>query len=283
MELFGNYNLNKSIKFLVLLKFFAYIYLTWNPHNDMCANINSVEIKFKHDKTCNTIFYRLLAKHELKSDLYKTHVRQNYTDYGMHKYIKNGAEKKSTYSQVKGKSLNELDAYKQGYKHRYSKKKGLAKLDCYYEKKIFDKIKYINDLSIKMKNKKKSFSIRILTKYSILFILFFLLPFLGLIFPILFGGDRGSRIINWCGIPDKYKSHKFDDSNIENAWHITKNDLLPYAHLNIIISCILIIIVFFVIMYTFIKVIKYEKLKIGKGNMSSKVYYPFCRDVFKTN
>ncbi|KMZ96468.1 hypothetical protein PVNG_06188 [Plasmodium vivax North Korean] len=146
-------------------------------------------MKFKLGRNLSIRFNRILAKYELKNDLHKTHVRQNYSDYGMNKNIKNGAEKKSTYSQVKGEKLNELDAYKQGYKCRYSKKKGLAKLDCYCEKKVFDKIEYINDMSTKLQNKKKSFSKGILTKYNILFILFSLLPLLGLIFPILFGGE----------------------------------------------------------------------------------------------
>ncbi|KMZ91869.1 hypothetical protein PVMG_04428 [Plasmodium vivax Mauritania I] len=113
-------------------------------------------MKFKQGRTLNICFNRLLAKHELKNNLYKTNVGQNYEDYGMNKNIKNGAEKKSTYSQVKGDKLNKLDAYKKGYKHRHSKKKGLAKFECYCEKKIFDKIDYIYELSRTMKNAKKT-------------------------------------------------------------------------------------------------------------------------------
>ncbi|KMZ87589.1 hypothetical protein PVBG_06362 [Plasmodium vivax Brazil I] len=163
MELFGNYNIRNSINFVVLLKLFTYIYLIWNPNNDM-VNINAVEMKFNLDRALNIRFNRLLEKLEQKNNLYKTHVRQNYADYGMNKNIKNEAERKSTYSQVKGKSLNKLDSYKQGYKHRYSKKKGLSKFECYCEKKVFDKIEYINELSMKLQNKKKYVSIRILNK-----------------------------------------------------------------------------------------------------------------------
>ncbi|SCA82206.1 Plasmodium exported protein, unknown function [Plasmodium vivax] len=255
MELFGNYNFRDRIKFVLLLKFFTYIYLIWNPNNDM---------------------------HELKSDLYKTHVRQNYTDYGMNKNIKNGAEKKSTYSQVKGKSLNKLDAYKQGYKHRYSRKKGLAKFECYCEKKVFDKIEYINCLGEGKKGGKKSVTKTILNKYTIRFFLFSLLPFLGLLIPKLCDDDGPVKnvfkvILGDCTEPKdspQEKECKYD------YFHIPHNASMAILCLNYIISYAFLAVSITLIIYTFIKIIKYEKLKAGKGKMSAKEYVRFCKDFF---
>ncbi|KMZ83402.1 hypothetical protein PVBG_06044 [Plasmodium vivax Brazil I] len=72
----------------------------------------------------------------------------------------------STYVNLKRNDLSDLDNYKKCYKNRYSKKKGLAKLDCYYEKKVFDKIDKIYELSRKMKNDKKAFKKEIYNKFD---------------------------------------------------------------------------------------------------------------------
>ncbi|CAG9485547.1 unnamed protein product [Plasmodium vivax] len=281
MEIFGNYILRDRIKFVVLFKFFTYIYLIWNPNNHMCPNSNAVQIKFKLGRASNISFNRLLAKHELKNDLYKTNIRQNYADYGMNKNIKNGTEKKSTYSQVKGDSLNQLDAYKKGYKHRHSKKKGLAKFECYCEKKVFDKIEYINCLGEGKKSGKKSFMKTILNKYTIRFFLFALLPFLGLTIHILFGnGDAETQNyfkVFWGDCNDH------DSANPPNCnkgyFHISYNATMAILCLNYIISYAFLAISIIFIIYTFIKIIKYEKLKAG-GKMSAKEYVSFCKNIF---
>ncbi|VVA00177.1 Plasmodium exported protein, unknown function [Plasmodium vivax] len=282
MELFGNYNFRGNIKFVVLLKFFTYIYLIWNPNNDMCPCSNAVEMKFKPGRTLNIRFSRLLAKHMPKNDLHKTHVRPNYVDYGMNKNIKNGAEKKSTYSQVKGDSLNKLDAYKKGYKHRHSKKKGLAKFECHCEKKIFDKIEYINSLGEGKKSGKKSFTKTILNKYTISFFLFSLLPFLGLLIPILFGDkDAGKNYFKvFWGDCTKPKNQQTDPSCQFDYLHIPENASWAIFCLNYIFSYAFLAVSIIFIIYTFIKIIKYEKLKAGKGKMSAKEYVNFCKDIF---
>ncbi|KMZ86063.1 hypothetical protein PVBG_05462 [Plasmodium vivax Brazil I] len=84
-------------------------------------------MKYKQDGSLNISFNRLLAKHELKNDSYRTYTRQKYGNYGMNKNIKGETEKKSTYSQIRGGGLNKFDAYMKDYKNRYAKKKGLAK------------------------------------------------------------------------------------------------------------------------------------------------------------
>ncbi|KMZ89839.1 hypothetical protein PVMG_06218 [Plasmodium vivax Mauritania I] len=150
---------------------------------------------------------------------------------------------------------------------------------------IFDKIDHIHVLVKSMRNDKKSLRKELFDNFATRFFLFSLLPLLGLIFPILFNGKRGSRIINWCGITNNKGRHKFTDCDIKPAWHITREQLLTYARLNIIISYMLLIIVFLIIIYIFIKVIKYERLKLGKGKMNMKEYCQFCKDLInnKTN
>ncbi|VUZ99847.1 Plasmodium exported protein, unknown function [Plasmodium vivax] len=263
MELLRNYNFRDSIKFVVLLKFFTYIYLTWNPNNDMCPRSNDVEMKFKLGRTLNIRFNRLLAKHELKNDLYKTHVRHNYADYGMNKNMKNEAEKKSTYSQVKGKSLNKLDAYKQGYKRRYSKKKGLAKLECSYEKKIFDMIDRLGEQQVGLSNYNIKLKKNIVRKRGIGIIVICLIPLIGIILSIL-DVIKGTTKVNG----------NFESILLESG--IPKPVYIIYG----IFFIILTYIILFSIIYTMTKVVKYHRLEAGRGKLNFREYCLFCKDIF---
>ncbi|SCO66143.1 Protein of unknown function, putative, partial [Plasmodium vivax] len=183
----------------------------------------------------------------------------------------------SSYGRLNSVRLNHLDNYMKGYNKRYSKKSGFAKLDCYCEKKIFDKIDYINKLAEKMQNNKKSYKKQIFNKFVFKFILFALLPLLGLIFPILFGGkDKDDTIIKWCK-----KSH--DTGKICKFYpvvHGTQEAYDAVTYMNYVIFYLLLTTVIFVIIYAFIKLIKYEKLKAGKGKMKAKEYYRFCKEFF---
>ncbi|KMZ87782.1 hypothetical protein PVBG_05034 [Plasmodium vivax Brazil I] len=273
MKLILKYSLRDNVKFVVLLKFFTYIFLIWNSNNHLWLCDNALEMKFKLVRTFNASFYRLLAKHELKNDLYKTHVRQNYADYGMNKNIKKDTENKSTYSHVKRGGLNELDAYRKGYKQRYSKKKGLAKLDCYCEKKVFDKFNNMCDIAEKLKNNTMRAKKKILKKYGIGLIIFALIPAIGLIFPTLFGDGHMKDIYGLCkedhySDPKDFNTHKTDSTykDCTTKWIYEDQGVLDKIHYaNMIFSFIMIIIVVSVIIYILIKFIKYEKIKYGKN------------------
>ncbi|KMZ88652.1 hypothetical protein PVBG_06014, partial [Plasmodium vivax Brazil I] len=112
---------------------------------------------WKHDNVLNNNFRRLLANYDLQREsqhnIYRKRLSENLMDTKK-KYVRDNI---SSYSQIKKKETNNLDAYMKGYERRYLKKKGLAKLDCYWEKKVFEKIEYINKLAENMKHDKKSF------------------------------------------------------------------------------------------------------------------------------
>ncbi|KMZ76921.1 hypothetical protein PVIIG_05807 [Plasmodium vivax India VII] len=285
MELFGNYNVRDSIKFVVLLKFFTYIYLIWNPINDM-VNHNAVEMKFKLNRNLNINFKRLLAKHELKKNLYKTHERPNYIDYRMNKDIKNEAEKKSTYSQVMGDKLNELDAYKKDYNRRYGRKKGLSRLECYFEKNVFDNIDYIDGLVEKMQNNKKLLKKTLWYNFGIRFILFSLIPVIWLIVPLV---PYGYFAANYnCYDDCKKDSHKNAGASAVYTHNDTKYHRAPIKEttwdaitiVNTVLYCVTAFIVLSIIIYIFIKFIKYQRLKACRSKMSIKEYCKFCKSLF---
>ncbi|KMZ89358.1 hypothetical protein PVMG_05752 [Plasmodium vivax Mauritania I] len=183
------------------------------------------------------------------------------------------------------KGLSDLESYKKGYNSRYAKKKGLAKLDCYYEKKLFDKMDDIHHVAEKMQNRKDVLKKTFLNKYSIRLILFTLIPMLGIIFPILFCGKRGSRLINWTSVPHgQYgPDKKCPCTEPHNYIHLFDGQISFHTSfiLNAVITAILIIIVSFVIFYILKKVIKYEGLKAGKGIMNRKEYLNFCKELIQ--
>ncbi|KMZ77274.1 hypothetical protein PVIIG_06330, partial [Plasmodium vivax India VII] len=171
-------------------------------------------------------YNRLLTKRDFQKGIDHKVLIDDIPGYGKNKTIK--SEKDIlTYGSLKPEGLNYYDTYKKKYKQRYSKKSGLAKLDCYYEKKVFDKIDNIFKLAQKTKNDKKYFKRKIRNKYIIPFIIFGLLPILGLILPLLFYNYNvffGNYCFSDCtdthgsSEPDKTKLH--NDKNIK---------LLPFS------------------------------------------------------
>ncbi|KMZ77102.1 hypothetical protein PVIIG_06287 [Plasmodium vivax India VII] len=159
------------------------------------------------------------------------------------------------------------------YKKRYMRKKGLSKLDCYYENKIFRKFNNICDIGKKMQYDENLSKKVFLKKYGLGLIIFALIPVLGFIFPILFGFSRKfPGILGPCPL-DHFKNsgtgeHKTDNGlqNCTTKWIEKKSDLIGnFECANMIFTIIMVTIVILFFIYIFIKVIKYEKIKAGKG------------------
>ncbi|KMZ89630.1 hypothetical protein PVMG_06133 [Plasmodium vivax Mauritania I] len=194
----------------------------------------------------------------------------------------------STYSHMKKKESNNIDIYMKNYKDRYSKKKGLSKLDCYWEKKLFDQICYIDNLTEKMKNNKKSLKKKLIKKYGYALIIISLVPVILGIWPMIH--NRYFSLLpkicfQNCGYDHKdiHSDKKGHDVFNYTELPITRTtwDILTY--LNSVILWLSIFVVLSLVIYIFLKVIKYEKLRRGKGKMNVKEYYRFCKDVFYIN
>ncbi|CAG9480076.1 unnamed protein product [Plasmodium vivax] len=156
MMLLHNYNFKDKIKHFLLFKIVIFIILLWiYDQNYVSSFVKSLDIIYNNEIKCNTLFNRSLAQHEIqRNSKYQSH-RGNLYDNKMNKNMKDDENNKPTYEYLK-KGLNDLESYKKDYNRRYAKKKGLAKLDCYYEKKIFNKIDEIYELSRKVNNSKKA-------------------------------------------------------------------------------------------------------------------------------
>ncbi|KMZ95124.1 hypothetical protein PVMG_05953 [Plasmodium vivax Mauritania I] len=234
-------------------------------------------MKYEEYRPLNGRFIRLLAKQELRKKLDRKRLRDELTDFRNGNKVKNYSDDISAYSNLKKRGLNNLDLYKKVYNHRYAKKNVFGKLDCYCEKKLFDKIDYINELAEKKWNNKKSFIKEILKKYFIPLFLFSLLPLLGSIFIILFDGKEDA-LIKGCnknhttasGVCDNTNA-MFHDNSIFRAFEKTNYILFYY-----IVPSIVILVIFYILL----KLIKYERLKSGKDKMSAKQYCRLCKSIF---
>ncbi|KMZ76562.1 hypothetical protein PVIIG_06339 [Plasmodium vivax India VII] len=212
-------------------------------------------MKFKDYRSSYASFNRLLAKHEYKEELDDLNLGGNLVDNEVPPNINNEEDVTSTYKYLKKRRPINLFLYKKGYKDRYSKKKGLVKLDCYYEKKIFDKLDGIFLLAKNMKDDKKGFKKKMRKRYD--------LPIgLSVIYVFAVGIIM---LLEECGVKCLY----FITKELKPLFYVVYSILL----------CILPITIFLVLSYITIKIIKYERLKAGKGKMNLKEYCSFCKDL----
>ncbi|VVA00369.1 Plasmodium exported protein, unknown function, partial [Plasmodium vivax] len=207
-----------------------------------------------HDIAVNRT-YRLLSKDTLKNEL--TSKNQYYKD----KYkLTGGKEKIDTYAKLKQGHYDSLETYRKNLRRNNSKKNGLKKLDCYCEEKIFKGIEKLDNLAQNMDRSKMKFTRIIFKKYCIRIIFSSLIPIFTIILPIL------------C--------------EIETTDGSTKKKVLDYLKtfipnfVNIYSALIFAsgIMMFFVCIYTLIKIIKYEGLKEGKNKMCIKDYFILYKD-----
>ncbi|KMZ81960.1 hypothetical protein PVIIG_03766 [Plasmodium vivax India VII] len=290
MAALSNYNIGKNISFTFSWKIFTFFFLVFSflTYNDVNPLCKSLEIIYKHDSKWNTKFNRLLARHEKQRELERTKLSAKLSDRRPYTEKRNVSDNISVYSHVKRNESNNIDAYMKNFKRRYGKKKGLSKLDCYYENKVFRKINSICDIAEKMHydntNAKKIF----LKKYGIGLISFALIPALGFIFRILFGFSRKfPGILGPC--PDDHFTSSGSSTSHSNEaqykdctkkWVDEQHTLIENLECaNMIFTIIMISIVILFFIYILIKVIKYEKIKAGKGRMNIKEYCRFCKGI----
>ncbi|KMZ95037.1 hypothetical protein PVMG_06019 [Plasmodium vivax Mauritania I] len=245
---------------------------------------------YAHDKRWNLKFKRLLARNVQKRELEHTRLREKLPDRRAFKSESVVSDELSIYPRVKGKASNNIDTYMKNYKNRYMKKKGLSKLDCYYENKLFGKFCHIRDIAERMNYDEKRSKKFFLKKYGIGLIILALIPSVGLIYPIIFGISKElPGLIRDCPddhfdttSPYYHKANEGDGTkDCIRGWIYEHTETMrKISYVTKILSFIMITIVILFIIYVLIKVIKYEKIKAGKGKMNMKEYCRFCKDIF---
>ncbi|GAW80086.1 variable surface protein [Plasmodium gonderi] len=202
--------------------------------------------KYEHQKR---------LEHRSLSEFYSMHKKNTKTTKK-----KNNIKYKPSFAYSRLEGFRELDEYKISYAYRYSNKKGLAKWDCYCEKKIFNILDSMNDTTAKSHNSKSKNFKRLVNKVLVcLAIIPCVLPLFGLILPVL----------------DMIKHSDSCNSSLLRNIEITKTRYIVYCVLFLIMTYIIVV----TIIYVVTKIVKYESLKNNKGKMNFKKYCIFCREL----
>ncbi|SCA83488.1 Plasmodium exported protein, unknown function [Plasmodium vivax] len=283
MSILKSIHFIEKLRFLFFLNIFTIIILLWiyHPEDTVFTYGRTIENKNKRGSSLNICFKRYLAEYEGETENDKTGLYNNSPCYFENKGTNNFDDYVSIYGNIKNRDSIKLKLYKTGYKHRHAKKKGLSKLDCYYEKKIFDKIEDIDKLVEKMQNDKKSLKKKLYNKFGIRFILFSLVPFFGLIIPLVHYGYFVPTFECYadCSI-SSHKPHGTHDNTISPQAPISKTTWKTITIANWFIYGVTAFIVLSIIIYIYIKFIKYQRLKACRSKMNIKEYCKFCKSLF---
>ncbi|VUZ99884.1 Plasmodium exported protein, unknown function [Plasmodium vivax] len=253
-------NMNNITALHFFTKIVAFIILSWAcPCNNDEYALSKI---LKNGNKVNISLYmrthRLLANHVYKSELKNPSLKYEIQDGENNDKSVYNNEDEPLYENLKQVRSNSLEDYKRRYSYRYAKKKGLSKLDCYLENRVFNTIDKIYSLAKITNNNKKRFKRKLYEKYGLPIILYSLYPLFGLIVPIIFYYDK-----HWyvkCNANDRYDS----DTSKHTECTFMSNEFLI---LHNIYFCSLFFIYVSVIIYIFIKVKKYHKLKKGGTNV----------------
>ncbi|KMZ88920.1 hypothetical protein PVBG_06309 [Plasmodium vivax Brazil I] len=212
---------------------------------------------YKFDGTYGKGMHRLLSKTELDIGLEQINMKEEIPHNYESNEIEYESEDTSIYRRIKKNSSNHMYSYRKNFKNTYAKKKGLEKLDCYCERKIFMNLDKLHKHFKNENYDKKTCKNVILRKYGYKIILSSLFSLLGLIIPILV----------WANVD--VLPHKKGDEIKKLIPDLNYAFFIPYCSIFIL-----------TILYIFFKVVKYEKLKAGKGKMNRKEYICFCKGIF---
>ncbi|SCA83357.1 Protein of unknown function, putative, partial [Plasmodium vivax] len=202
--------------------------------------------------------HRMLTNYDKKNDIiYESYHNKTHDNREYHKLV-NRRDSNNTYIQLKRGRPNNVEAYLNSFKYRHSKKSGLKKLDCYYEKKLFNSLDKIEKLAQQKNITEKRIKKIIYKKYVVRFILLTLLPLFGLILPIMYYNTDHM---------EKENCVKVINAKTRKVIHYLhkKCKMLPpeYRFYNYLFFTSLGLIIILFIIYTYVKILKYKRIKSG--------------------
>ncbi|KMZ96489.1 hypothetical protein PVNG_05842 [Plasmodium vivax North Korean] len=203
--------------------------------------------------------YRVLATYEKQNDIRNTRLQYKVPLNEENCKMANVRENKNTYEHLKRGSSNHMEAYLKCYNQRYNKKKGLEKLDCFCEKKLFKSLHKMEKIAAQKNKGKNIIKKLIYKKYGLPLILLSFIPLFGLILPIKYFNDLHLE----KGTCKKIKQ-QINGTDYEGASHQACDFLSEtYVYLNYFFVFSSIFITILLIIYSIIKVAKYERIKHG--------------------
>ncbi|GAW83974.1 variable surface protein [Plasmodium gonderi] len=226
-----------------IFSIFLIMLFTYHYKNDATSEFVTLDNTYNIDGISGIRDYRILTKHEVQKSMKHRILGEK------NKETKNEEVEAPTYEKIKTELLYGLNTYMRSYRYRYANRRGLGKLECSFEKKIFDIIRKI-DKSRKCNNKNLKDTRHL--KYGFGLVTACLIPFLGIILLVLDmiksttkdiinkglqGNDPYLSILNSLGIPVE----------------------VYYIYIAFILILSYIILALFI--YIIVKIVKYEKLE----------------------
>ncbi|SCA83365.1 Protein of unknown function, putative, partial [Plasmodium vivax] len=215
-----------------------------------------LNIKYNDGSTWKLRNNRLLKNDGPKSETGENSKSDNITLPGEQNILKDNTGSPEIYAKINKDTTNSMYAYIKKLEQGYHNKKGLKRLDCLYEKKLFNEMYKLDKIAGNMKSKNSYFKKVILKRYGLRFFIFSLVILFGIVTSTwCHVGGKDSEEIK-CLIRDM--SNPTPEKGSCSNCNVIENVILGS---NGIIYFPLVIAFLSFIIYTTSKVKKYKRLK----------------------
>ncbi|SCA83814.1 Plasmodium exported protein, unknown function [Plasmodium vivax] len=265
-------HIKHKVKFLVFTKIVTFIFLSCTYQYNQYEVIyiiykylnNSISESLENGRKFNISLdirtHRTLAKYENKNDLINAKLQYKTDNNRDNHKLLYRRENNNTYQHIKNSTSNNVESYLKLYNKRYSKKKGLKKFDCYYEKKLYNSLNKLEKLAKKKETSKSRIISIICGKYGLPLILLSLIPLLVYTFPKIIAGKEHSDKIDKCKFTTKSDNKEVLETINHDNCKFNEIEDFKFVYIFIFISFF---IVLSIIIYTYIKILKYKRIKEG--------------------
>ncbi|KMZ83349.1 hypothetical protein PVBG_05745 [Plasmodium vivax Brazil I] len=194
---------------------------------------------------------RLLKNDGPNSEIEKSSINENLKEPEEQNKLKDISESSEIDEKIKKVASNSMYTYIKKLDREYPNKKGLKRLDCHYEKKLFGEIYELDKIAGNMKSKNSYFKKVILKRYSLRFVIFSLVVLFGIV----------TSILGYISTIDNPPTNISCKTNNQKPCSFCKSmsDFLPVPS-SVLFFPLTIAYLSFVI-YIFSKVRKYKRLK----------------------
>ncbi|VUZ99795.1 Plasmodium exported protein, unknown function [Plasmodium vivax] len=255
------------LTFRLFFKILTFILITWKfiYHYDDNKISQSLVNGEKLNTSLHLSTHRSLAKYEKQNEFMNERFHYK-TENNRETHNLVNRRNNNTYEHLKRSKPNNVDNYLNSFKHRHSKKGRLKKFDSYYEKKLFKSLDKIAKLTEEKDVTRKRIKKILYKKYGLPLIIITLLPLLVFILPSML--TNGNHTKSKCQLVLKLFRNKKDGPVIRKRFHGFKHGFCrtipyPFIYLYYIFFVLFSLLIVSFIVYTYIKVMKFHRIKSG--------------------
>ncbi|SCA83688.1 Plasmodium exported protein, unknown function [Plasmodium vivax] len=170
-----------KLNLIFLFNIVSLIFSTWISQNSN-DGIHNIYLNTKYNKgnTGNVRNNRLLTNDVPQSEIGQTDPSNNVSIPGEKNKLKDITDSSEIHEKLNKDISNSICAYIKKLEHGYTNKKGLKRLDCHYEKKLFNEMYKLDNIEGHMKSKNSYFKKVIWKRYGLRFFIFSLVILFGI-------------------------------------------------------------------------------------------------------